>query len=120
MAVTYFPVSRDNTGGTRARIEFDASATSPAIDQRNGKLAGLILPASIASATSCTFTVSDSESGTFVPLYDESGNAISITVAASHAVKVGLDDLAAWPWVKLVMSQAQTAGTVVTGMLLAV
>jgi hypothetical protein len=83
--------------------------TSEAIRMDNYAFAGLILPGTLTS-TACTFTVSDTATGTFVPLADGAGNHISITVAASHAIAItgtAAEALAMWAYVKLVFGSAE-------------
>lgn len=111
MVATLKQLARNNNGALVGPVVFGASATSEAIDCTEAKLAGLLFPSAIASATSLTFTVSDAEAGTYRALYDDSGNAVTVTVAASRAVAMPIEKLAAWPWVKLVLNQSQSAGT---------
>ena len=72
------------------------------------RMAGLLLPADINSATSITFQVCATETGTFQNLYDDSGNEVTLTVAASRAVgidaKAGM--LAMWRYVKIRLGTA--------------
>lgn len=63
------------------------------------------------TTASITFTVSESEGGTFVPLHDTDGNAVTITsAAASRWYAFAPQDFASTPYLKLVSSVAQAGG----------
>src|SRR4051812_11529961 len=67
---------------------FAASASlSDAQDVSGMKLFTFILPAGF-QGTALTFQASDSLAGTYVDLYDDAGNEVSVTVAAGRAVAV--------------------------------
>lgn len=85
--------------------------TSGEIDLKGGAMVGIITPSALTSTT-MTFTASDKEGGTFVPVYDSEGNQINITVAASQAIAltgVDADALAPWSVIKLVGGSAEGA-----------
>lgn len=89
------------------------SATSSAVDARAHALFGIVLPSTF-DGTSLTITVSTSETGTFQTLEDQYGSAITLTVEASRSYALP-NDVAAWPWFKLVAGSNQTTtDTVIT------
>lgn len=63
------------------------------------------------TGTSATFQGSETKRGTYVALNDQSGSAVSITIASD--IIVGLDaaalEVAAIPWLKIVSSDAEGA-----------
>lgn len=60
-------------------------ANTPAVPFTGYAGAVLLLPAAYAS-TSIEVYTSDSDTGTFVPLYSADGNQVTLTVGASRAV----------------------------------
>lgn len=76
----------------------------------NNAILGIIMPEKWTEAD-LTVSVSTELNGTYVPLTDEQGNAITIKAAAKKAI--GLTDialaLAPWRYIKLVSSNAQLA-----------
>ena len=61
------------------------------------KYAGLVMPSSWTSAV-ITFLVSNKSGGTFVPLYDDAGVEVSVTVSQGTAVGLANAALALAPW----------------------
>ena len=84
-----------------------SGTTSNALDIKNWTPVGMVLPSSF-DGTTITFTASDSEGGTYVPVYDKTGTQISYTVAASRAIKIVPEDLAGFEFIKLVAGSSQT------------
>ena len=68
---------------------------------------GIIMP-DTWTAANLTFQVCDTESGTYVDLYDSSGNEVSVTVAASRGI-TGLPDITQWSWLKIRSGTAAAA-----------
>lgn len=100
--MTVLPLGNDSV------VFANGASTSNAIDIGPFKLFALIIPASFAGDT-LALTASISESGTYVPVYDDAGDPVTITVGASRVVGVdaAAGALAALRWVKFV---SQTAG----------
>lgn len=85
--------------------------TTDVIPLLGGVAAGIITPAALTSVT-FTFTVCDTATGTFVPLYDSAGNLVSITVTTSRAYGITgaeADALAPWAFIKIVGNAAEAA-----------
>lgn len=85
----------------------NAGTTSSAIQIGGASMVALILPAALTSTT-VTFTASDTQAGTFVPVYKSDGTAVSATVAASRAVALPVE-LFPFNWIKLVTGSAEGA-----------
>lgn len=85
-----------------------SGTTSEAIAASGAALFGMLLPGTLTSTT-CTFTVCDTATGTFLALYDSTGTIVaSTTVAASHAIDLPTQ-LAAFPFFKVVMGSSEGA-----------
>lgn len=103
-----------NVGNRTEELQFTIASSGTESEARpiNGiKVFALILPTMTGATIS--FKVSDSATGTFVPLYDDAGNLISITATddacvalTSSAASMGL---APCKWVKLVSASAEAA-----------
>lgn len=87
-----------------------ASGTTTAeIDLEGATLVALRTPASLAS-TSITFTAAATSGGTFLPLKDQNGNTITVTVsgtASQHALAPA--DFAGVRFIKLVCGSTETS-----------
>lgn len=94
----------------------NAGTTSNAVDVGSGPLqiVGLVIPALTAS-TAVTFTVANKATDTFVPLYDDAGDAVSAPASTSAARAVSLQPyhFAGWRFVKCVVADAQTGAKVI-------
>lgn len=93
----------------------DSGTTSTEIDTEGYPVTGLILDSSF-DGVALAIHASDVTGGTFVAIYDSDGNAISMVVAASHAIGLtGVDAQAvsAFRYLKFV-ADAQTGATVIT------
>lgn len=70
------------------------------------------------TGTAMTFTASDSPEGTFRALYDDAGNAISLTIASDRVVGVTSNAasmaLAGCNWIKLVSGSTEAAEREIT------
>lgn len=90
----------------------DAATTSNAVDLRWHRLYAVYVPATF-EGTTLAVHASDGLDGTYFPLYDDAGTAVSLTVAASRVV--GIDSaagaMAAVRYIKLVAGTAQTGPT---------
>ena len=84
-----------------------AGTTSNVVDARASTLFALLMPAALTSTTA-TFVVSNASGGTFVPLYDVTGQPVSIPVAASRGLDLPVE-LAPWPYWKIVLGSAEAA-----------
>jgi hypothetical protein len=85
-----------------------STTVSAAVDLLGFTLVGLILPAAF-TGTAITFQVSDSLAGTYVPLRDATGAAVSVTVAQGTAAVLDPTTFAGWRFVKLVSGSAEAA-----------
>lgn len=85
----------------------NGGTTSAAIEARAYAIYGLIFPAALTS-TAMTFTVAEKVDGTYTALYDSTGTAVSVTVAASRAFDLP-SALASWPYFKIVLGSAEGA-----------
>jgi hypothetical protein len=102
-------------------IRFDSNAsvgiangetTSAAIDFRQYAFGGIKMPGTITSTT-LKYTVAEKSDGTFVDLYDSTNTLINPTIAASRAYPLP-DELAGWPYFKIVLGSAEGAARVLT------
>lgn len=85
----------------------DGQTVSGAASLEGDTLVGLILDAALDS-TSLSFQVSDAVGGTYLALYDDAGNAIAATVAASRAVSLAPAEFSGWRFIKVVGGSAQS------------
>ena len=110
MAVTFAPLSQHNNQSGLATVPVASAATkSSVIDCTDLRPVGVFLPADISSATEMTFEAAISEGGTFVPVYDDTGSDLAVTIAASRYVDLPFDKLKGVPYLKLVLNQEQAA-----------
>lgn len=95
-----------------ALIDVSASATvSSIIDLGSNQLFAVHLPAAF-TGTALSFTVAPQVDGTYQALYDDAGNAISITVAQGRTVGItgaNAASLAACRFIKLVSNDTEVA-----------
>lgn len=82
------------------------AAVSDAFEMDDALFLVVHMPAAWTAA-SLAFKVAPEKGGTFVPLYDENGALLELTVAESTAVRVPTNWLAGNPWVQL---WSETAG----------
>jgi len=88
----------------------DGATTSGVLRVGDYLPAGIKTPAGWTTAD-ITFTVSESEGGTFVPMYNTSGSVVTISAAAaSRWYAIAPQDFAGTPYLKLVSSVAQAGG----------
>lgn len=90
----------------------NAGTTSDAVDAVDTALYGIILPSAF-TGTSLTFTVCDTETGTYQGLYDQYGNAVSMTVAQGRSYTLPTE-LAPWPFFKIVSGSSEAAQRSIT------
>ncbi len=88
-----------------ATIAVGAASTGP-VDARGYAGGGYILPSTF-DGTALTFTVCDTEGGTYQTLYDQYGGALSVTVAASRSYPLP-QELFGWPYFKFVAGTSQS------------
>jgi hypothetical protein len=101
-------------------VSYDLTATiangatvSGGVDLRGSTLCGLFLPAEF-DGTAVTFQACATEGGTFVPVQDGAGAAVSKTVAASQYVPLDPATFAGIQFLKVVAGTAQTGASVLT------
>lgn len=90
-------------------VKIAASGTkTDAIDLGTARLAGIQIPSAWTTAN-VTFEVS-ADGTTFVPLYDQTGSVVTLTVGGtSRVVQAPFADLLAYRSIKLVSTATQTA-----------
>jgi hypothetical protein len=89
-----------------------ASATSAPITTHGLNLVGLQMPSSLTS-TSITFAVSSTLNGTYVPLYNSSGQ-VSYTVAASRYISINPSDFNGVYYFEVIMGSTEAAARTLT------
>jgi hypothetical protein len=92
----------------------NGATDSEAISIGDYLVAGIQTPGALTSAT-LTFHASTTLDGTYAPVYDSDGNAVSVAIGTSRAVGLSgaeADALAPWPFVKVVMGSAEGAARV--------
>lgn len=82
------------------------------VEARNFSMFGLVMPAAFTGA-SISFLVANSETDTFLPLYDTTNALVSLTVAASRAYELPTS-LAMWRFFKIKSAGAEGADRVLT------
>jgi hypothetical protein len=86
-----------------------AGTPSDAIDLGAETLCGVVFGATF-TGTTMTFTASDTFGGTYVPLYDDLGTQLSVTVSTSRFVRVKPADFAGVRFIKLVSGSSESQG----------
>jgi hypothetical protein len=84
----------------------NGATTSDAVRAAGFALFGLVMPSSF-TGTTLTFTVSH-DGTTYQALYDNTGTAVSLTVAASRSFDLPTA-LASWPYFKVVSGSSEGA-----------
>jgi hypothetical protein len=69
-------------------IPAGATGLSGEIEIRRFSLFAVYVPADWITATAITFQAANTSGGTFFNVYDDAGNEVSVTVAASRAVSL--------------------------------
>ena len=87
----------------------NGQTTSGAIDIGEEVVVGLVTPAGLTGA-SLTFTASDTEGGTYSPVYDQYGTQVTITVSTSRHVTIAPETLLGCRWLKIVSGSAEAGG----------
>ena len=87
----------------------NGAQTSGVVSTGGLTISSIKTPATLNTITSLTFTVCETSGGTYVPLYDETGTQLSLTVAAGRAYALPLYWFAGWQYVKLIPNVAATA-----------
>lgn len=83
--------------------------TSGAANLSHGStLVAIAMPAAF-TGTTLTFTGCDTESGTYKALYDDAGNAITVTCAASRYIVLDAANFAGVPYLKVVSGSSEGA-----------
>lgn len=89
-------------------VTIDNGETKSAVlDTSSNVITGIIAPATF-DGSQITLEVSDSASGTFVPLLNSDGTDYTLVVAASQAVIVVPQFVAGWRFLKFVADVTQT------------
>lgn len=108
-----------NVGNTVEETTFtiaSSGTTSEARRIKGSKVFAFIF--GTMTGTTLTFTVSNSYDGTYVPLYDDAGNQISITVTDDACVGITSSAasmaLASVEWVKVVSGSSEAAERTIT------
>lgn len=97
-------------GTTKTAVIAAGASLSGEVDLEGYLLAGIIIPGAWTAAN-LTFQVSPTSGGTYVDLYDDAGNEVTVTVGgASRGIGVDLlaGVLAQWRFIKL---RSGTTGT---------
>jgi hypothetical protein len=101
------------------RIGFDLSAViasgqtkSGVIDLSGCVLVGILTPAAL-TGTSFSFEASTAADGTFLPVYDISGNPVSVDVGTSRFIAILPSDLAGIQYLKLVSGSSEGAQRII-------
>jgi hypothetical protein len=85
------------------------AAVSAVIDSTWAAGQGLVTPAALDATTKIAFKVCTSQTGAFLPLYDDSNTLVEVTVTLNAARAYALPEkLFAWPYFKL---WAQASGS---------
>lgn len=85
-----------------------SGTTSGAVDLGHATLCGIYVPASF-TGTTLTFTASDTATGTFAPVKDGAGAAVSKTVAAGDYIYIDPVLFAGIRHLKIVSGSAEAA-----------
>lgn len=93
-------------------VLISSGTASGILDVRGKTLYAIECPASIASST-LSFQGASSTTGTFYPIWDEAGAAVSLTCAASQIITLPSKHLTvrAVPYLKLVTGTNETSKT---------
>lgn len=84
----------------------NGATTSDAFAAGGLAMFGIIMPAAF-TGTSITFTVSSTFAGTYVPLYDSTGTAVTATTAGTSRAIDCPTQLAAFPFWKIVSGSTE-------------
>lgn len=109
MSLTLTPVTYADLTATIA----SGQTTSPEVDLGGSTLVGLFMPAAF-TGTAITFTTAATTGGTFVAVYDSSGNAISATVSTSRYVALSPTTFAGLRFIKLVSGSSEGGNRTIT------
>jgi hypothetical protein len=102
----------------REKIDFEpvtiesSETKSAEVDLRGTTLCGLYMPAAF-TGTTLTFEAATSSGGTFVPVYDELGNQVSITVSSSRFISLDPAEFAGIQFLKAVSGSSETAARII-------
>lgn len=91
----------------------NGSDTSNAVNSSGGVLAGIYVPASMAGS-SLTLTTCDTESGTYVPIFDHTNTQVSITIPTAGTARfMSLRGILPFcsEYIKVVSSTTETSKT---------
>ena len=90
----------------------NTATTSGPIKIGGAHYVGIIVPSTF-DGTTMTFTVCDTQNGTYMPLTVAAGTAVTYTTAASKAITLSAE-IQPWLFFKIVCGTAQTGDTVFT------
>jgi hypothetical protein len=98
---------------TEVPVTFTGSATSAAVNLTSMEIMQILVPGSFGGGGTLTLLTSDSQGGIYLPLYDDQGNQIAITIAAGQntAIVNSAIALASLGWTKFVAASSNT-GTI--------
>lgn len=91
---------------------WNIAGTKSAATKISGTVVGFYTPDTL-SGSSFTFEAADAQDGTFLPVKNSGGSAISFTVAASGYYGFTADQIAAFrgvEWLKIVSGSSEAAG----------
>ena len=95
-----------------AQVTISNATTTSNPAQIDGLLAEILMPAAF-TGTTLTFTISDTQGGTYVTAKDTAGSTISYTAAASTGIKVPTDDFRGAKFIKLVPGSSEGADRII-------
>lgn len=93
----------------------NAQALTPEIDTTGRSLAGIVIPSAGWTAAVITFQVSNVTGGTYVDLYDDNGNEVTVQAAAGRAIGIDAAALGLAPYQFVKIRSGTTATPVNQG-----
>ncbi len=112
LIVDKISVISERKAATATATIADGQSLSGEVDLGGHALVGLVIPSGWQTATSITFQVASATGGTFVNLYDDAGNEVTVTVAASRGVGCDAVAGALAPW-RFIKVRSGTSGSAV-------
>jgi hypothetical protein len=92
----------------------NGATVSDEMDLTSGRsLVAIQTPAAL-TGTALTFTACSTSGGTFVPVYDTSGNAVSVTVSTSRYIPLTPASFVGIRYLKVVSGSAEAAARSIT------
>lgn len=97
-------------------VTIPSGQTTSAAFRLGGHRIGAIRTPAALTGTALTFTTSDSEAGTYLPVWTDSA-AVSLVVAASRHIAMGVDEanaIASCDWLKIVSGSTEAADRILS------